>query len=72
MSMAFVRFGWTRKLMMLSAVKLSVWMGVGGCVCAISSKILRSLTPLCAFMYNAPILASAADDMTDLMMDVLL
>ncbi len=70
--MAFVRFGWTHKLMMPSAVKLSVWMGVGGCVCAISSKILRSLTPLHAFMYNAPILALAADDMTDLMMDTLL
>ncbi len=72
MSMAFVHFGWTRKLMMLSAVKLSVWTGVWGCVCAISSKILRSLTPLRAFMYDAPILALAADDMTNLMMDALL
>jgi hypothetical protein len=58
--------------MMLSAVKLSVWTGVGGYVCPISSKILRSLTPFCALMYNALISALAAEDMTDLIMDALL
>ncbi len=58
--------------MMLSAVKLSVWTGVGGCVCPISSKILRSSTPFRALIYNAPILALAAEDMTNLIMDALL
>ena len=72
MSMAFVCFGWTHKLMMPSTVELSVWMGEGGCVCPISFKILCSLTPFCAFMYNAPILASVAEDITALIMDALL
>jgi hypothetical protein len=57
---------------MPSSVKLSAWMGVGGCVCPISSKILSSSTPFRALMYNAPILALAVDDMTDLIMDALL
>ncbi len=69
MSMAFVHFGLTGKLMMLSAVELSVWMGGGGCVCPISFKILRSLTPFRAFMYNALILALAADKITALIRD---
>jgi hypothetical protein len=69
MSMAFVRFGWTCKFMMPSAVELSVWTGVGGCGCPITLKIFRSSTPLRAFVYNAPILASAADDMTALMIE---
>ena len=69
MSMAFVPFGWTHKLTMLSAVELSVWTGVGGCKWLISSKILRSSTPFHAFIYNAPISASAAEDITDLIMD---
>ena len=69
MPMAFVPFGWTHKLTMLSAVELSVWTGVGSCKWLISSKILRSSTPFHAFIYSAPISASAAEDITDLIMD---
>ena len=60
--MAFVHFGWTRKLMMPSAVELSVW----------TAKYFTLLPRLRAFVYNAPILALAADDMTALMMEALL
>eukprot|EP00956_Cyclotella_meneghiniana_P040232 scaffold190159_cov36-Cyclotella_meneghiniana.AAC.1 len=67
--MALVRLGWTRELMMPSAVEVSVWIGVGGCLWPISSRIFLSSTPLRAFVYNAPISASAADDMTALMID---
>ena len=69
MSIALVRFGRTRELMMPSAVELSVWTGVGGCGWPISSRIFLSSTPFRAFVYRDPISASAADDMTALMMD---
>ena len=53
--------------MMPSAVELSVWIGVLGCLCPISSKIFLILTPFFALINNAPSSASAADDMTALM-----
>ena len=65
MSMAFVHLGCTLLLMMPSAVELSVWMGVRGCGCPISSNIIRSSTALHAFMYNPPNSAYDAEDMTD-------
>ena len=59
MPMSFVHFGWTCKLMMPSAVEMSVAEDVP----------FRSSTPLCAFVYNAPVLALARDDLTALMME---
>jgi hypothetical protein len=49
-------------LMMPSAVELSVW----------TAKYFTLLPRLRAFVYNAPISALAADDMTALMMEALL
>ena len=53
--------------MMPSVVELLVCMGVGGCLWPNSSRIFRSSTALRALIYNAPILASAADDVTAFM-----
>ena len=67
MSMALVRLGCMMLLTMPSAVELSIWMGIGGCVCPSSSSRLRSGMASSALMYRAPSSASAAEDMTDLM-----
>ena len=67
MSMALVRFGCTRLLTLPLAVELSTWMGVAGCLCPIYCKMILSLTALRELIYMAPSLASAADDMTSLM-----
>ena len=69
MSMALVCLGITRKLIILSAVELSVCMGVGGCGWSISSRIFCISTPFRAFMYKEPSWASDADDMTALIID---
>lgn len=53
MFIALVHFGWTGLLILLSVVELSVWMGVGGCVCPISSRMLLISTPLCELRYSA-------------------
>ena len=50
MSMALVRFGWTVLLMIPSAVELSVCMGVRGCACPISSRMIRMYTASRAMM----------------------
>ena len=47
------------------AVVLSVCIGVAGCGCPNSSHVTRNGANSCAFMYSAPISASAADDITD-------
>jgi hypothetical protein len=67
MSITFVRLGWTRELIIPSAVELSVCTGVGGWGCPISCKIFLISTPFLAFIYNAPNSASAVDDITALM-----
>ncbi len=66
MSIALVRHGWMLLVMTPWAVLLSVWMGMGGCLCPISSR--RSCMGIAsrAFMYSAPSLALAALDMTAL------
>ena len=46
------------------AVALSVWMGVRGCGCPISSSVCRIDTAVLALMNSAPNSASAADDIT--------
>jgi hypothetical protein len=48
------------------AVKLSVWMGVRDCECPISSSVLHMDTAILALMNSAPSSASAADDITAL------
>ena len=50
-----------------SAVVLSVCIGVGGCLCPRKSRVCRAGMASLQLMYRAPILASAADDMTALM-----
>ena len=72
MSMAFVRFGVILLLMTPSAMALSVWMGVGGCLWPISSRIIRMYTASLAIMYNAASSASVADDMTCFIMCAML
>jgi hypothetical protein len=55
-----------------SAVELSVWTGVAGCGCPISSRIILSSTPFRALMYNDRSSDSAAEDMTALMISATL
>ncbi len=45
-------------------VELSVWMGVCGCGCPNSSNVCRIDTAVLALMNSAPSLASAANDIT--------
>ena len=54
-------------VMMPSAVLLLVWIGVGGCLCPISSSRCCSGMALRALMYNALSAASAVNDITALM-----
>ena len=46
------------------AVLLSVYIGVAGCGCPNSSHVTLSGNNCLAFIYKAPISASAADDIT--------
>jgi hypothetical protein len=64
MSMAFVRFCFIVPLLYSVAVVLSVYIGVGGCLCPNSSNIVLRTAPSLAFIKNAPISASAADEIT--------
>ena len=64
--MAFSLRGCTFFVTTVWAAELSVWSGVGGCGCPISISVFLMGTALRAFMYMAPISASAADDMTAL------
>ena len=41
MSMAFVHFGWILLLITPSAVELSIWVGVLGCLYTNSLRIIR-------------------------------
>ena len=73
MSIDLVRRGWMLLVTTPSAVLLSVWIGVRGCLCPISCSRCRMATAWDALMYNPANSASAALDMTDLMMlDVLM
>ena len=68
MSIAFVLLGWILLLATPTAVLLSICMGVLGCLWPISSRVFLAGTASLALMNIAPSSASAADDMTDLMM----
>lgn len=59
--------GWMLLFTIPQAVELSVWMGVGGWGCPISSRICLIYTVSLALVHSAPSSASAADDMTALM-----
>jgi len=67
MSMALIRFGCTRLLTIPLVVELLTWMGVAGCVCPISCKMVCSSTAFRALIYMAPSSALAADDITPFM-----
>ena len=67
MSVDLVAFGCKFCIMKPRAVVLSVWIGVGGWMWPISLRVVRAVTACLEFMNNAPILASAADGMTFLM-----
>ena len=51
-------------LVMPEAVELSILMGVGGCGCPISARMVLNIITSCPFTNSAPISASAADAMT--------
>ena len=50
-----------------AAVELSVWIGDGGCFQPISINVWQTGIISLAVMYSAPSSASAADEMTNLM-----
>ena len=72
MSIAFVLFGWTFLFTTPSAIELSVWSGVGDCLCPISLRMMRMYTASRATMYSAAKSASVAEDMTCLMICAML
>jgi hypothetical protein len=67
MSIALVRFGCILLLITPSAVVLSVWIGVRGCGWPISSSMFRKCTASFVLMNYEPSSASAAEDITALM-----
>ena len=68
MSIDFVRRGWMLFVTTPSAVLLSVWIGVSGCLCPILCISFQMDTACNVLMYNLANSASDALDMTDLMM----
>ncbi len=66
MSMAFKALGIILLMSSAWAVKLSVCMGVQVCGCSISLRVHCMETAVLALMNNAPSLASAANDITAL------
>ncbi len=66
MSMAFSAFGRILLVSSACAVELSVWIGVRVCGCPNSLSVVRMEMAVFVLMNNAPSSASAADDMTDL------
>ena len=66
MSMAFSAFGMILLVSSVCAVELSVCIGVCVWGWPNSSSVVRMETAVFALMNNAPSSASAADDMTDL------
>ena len=69
MSMARERCCLMVPLAIPSAVELSTWMGVGGCGCPISSRIVRSVTASFMFLNSAPTSASTAEETTTSMVE---
>ena len=67
MSIAFVAFSCISLFTTPHAVELSVCIGVGGCLCPSSLRVLRIGTAFFALMNSPPSSASAADDITALM-----
>jgi hypothetical protein len=66
MSMAFSALGRILLVSSACALKLSVWMEVHDCECPIYLSVLHMDTTVLALMNSAPSLASAADDITAL------
>ena len=72
MSMDFVRFGCIFQLHNASSITLSVYNGVGGCLCPISSKVILMYTASRAMIYSAASWDSVPDVMTCLIMCAML
>jgi hypothetical protein len=66
MFMAFNALGRILLVSIAWAVKLLVWVGVHVCRCPISLSVRCIETTILALMNNAPSVASAADDITTL------
>ena len=64
MSIELVAFGWSFFVENNSAVVLSVWIGVGGCLWPISSTVVSPGISYRELIYSAPISASAAEVIT--------
>jgi hypothetical protein len=64
MSIAFVALGCIS--LFTHAVELSIWTGVGGCLCPSSSNVVRIGTAILALINSPPSSASAANDITAL------
>ena len=72
MSIAFVVLGRMVHMTMPRVVELSVWMGVGGCLCPISINVACIVTACHALINNAASSSLTKDSMTALMSFVLL
>ena len=72
MSIDSVRFGCILPLHTASSIAVSIYNGVGGCLCPISSSTILMHTTSRAMMYSAASSASVADVMTCLIMWVML
>ena len=64
MSIELVAFGWSFFVENNSAVVLSVWIGVGGCLWPISSTFVSPSISYRELIYSAPISASSAEVIT--------
>ena len=62
--MAFLRFGCILPFITASAVELSICIGMGGCLCPISSEMIMIYTASLDMMYKAANYASVANDIT--------
>ena len=72
MSIAFVRFGCTLPFVTASTIKLSVYSGVGGCLCPISLRMIIMYTASRVIIYRPANLAFVADDITYLIICAML
>ena len=67
MSMDFVYFGWILLLITTSAVELSIWIGVRGCLCPNSLRIIRMHAASLAAINREPSSALASNEIKFLM-----
>ena len=68
MSVVLVHFDCTLPLMTPSAIELSIFIGVDGCLCPSASSMIWMYTTSCAIIYKPGNCASVADSITCLML----